>query len=972
MFEDARRFLSRIRVWSNTGYTGIHYTVPSRQEGKVYWRGSPVETVDQAIRQLDWITRQDNTRDIYVALGSQRNTQTMTTKNGRSFQVALRSKENTVSFRTLFLDLDVKPGAYETRKDAVAALGEFIKATGIPSFSMAVASGTGGLHVYWVMDDDVPADEWYGMGLALANAGLQHGLKFDSQCSYDYTRVLRIPDTHNFKRGEPLPVQLLFCDDKDIPVDTMAAALEPFRGLKLIPQTTHSPSDWDSALSSGLEQLVVKRNIDEVAKQCAWVHNSLDTGGADNNNALRFLAYSLANFCENTDDVAWRMVCNRSTLEEGEFESTLDRVKESHATNPRVGFPRCHTIAGAGAMECRDCPLFGTIASPLSFSKPTPVAVEEKWTPCPPGYRMDDDGYYYRPEEGDDGQTEDSHVPILPKPIHQPWLYNIDGEWCLQFVTTKAGNEPMAVTIKLADTVEKNALGKALRSRALMSVRMTERVMDFMTSFIDLLQSAKQGIVDTKPFGWQKGLEGGFAFGGKNYNAAGIQPAPSLGDGYEIYGVHGSPEPWIEAAKAITDQGRPALDALLATTFAAPLVHLCGGDVEGFVIGGVSSHSGVGKTTTLNIAQAAWAHPLSAKMGMTDTINSVFGKAGNLRHLGLIWDEIKGERETKNFIQLLFQLTGGKEKSRMTRSATVREAKTWSTILTYGSNSSLRDALESQTGDTVAGSMRLFEFTVPPISEGTRNPKLNTLTGMLNENYGHAGAAYAEFIGGRQRELRERLADMRDAWMEETAAEDSERFWVAACATMLLGAELANEAGLTTFNLLGLRAFLLQEHKRMQTELGNAKNDLDNVDNLVALLGDYLASNALEYTITTNRIHEDRGAPRRGSIKLFGEGTSRIARIRGLNVHIGVENRLIRISDTSLGTWAHNRGIGKANFIKALRDHLSAKETKQRLGAGTDLVDTTPRAVIEIKAGGTPLDTYLDEVFAEVANEDAA
>jgi uncharacterized protein (DUF927 family) len=530
----------------------------------------------------------------------------------------------------------------------------------------------------------------------------------------------------------------------------------------------------------------------------------------------------------------------------------------------------------------------------------------------------------------------------------------------------------MAVTIKLADTVEKNALGKALRSRALMSVRMTERVMDFMTSFIDLLQSAKQGIVDTKPFGWQKGLEGGFAFGGKNYNAAGIQPAPSLGDGYEIYGVHGSPEPWIEAAKAITDQGRPALDALLATTFAAPLVHLCGGDVEGFVIGGVSSHSGVGKTTTLNIAQAAWAHPLSAKMGMTDTINSVFGKAGNLRHLGLIWDEIKGERETKNFIQLLFQLTGGKEKSRMTRSATVREAKTWSTILTYGSNSSLRDALESQTGDTVAGSMRLFEFTVPPISEGTRNPKLNTLTGMLNENYGHAGAAYAEFIGGRQRELRERLADMRDAWMEETAAEDSERFWVAACATMLLGAELANEAGLTTFNLLGLRAFLLQEHKRMQTELGNAKNDLDNVDNLVALLGDYLASNALEYTITTNRIHEDRGAPRRGSIKLFGEGTSRIARIRGLNVHIGVENRLIRISDTSLGTWAHNRGIGKANFIKALRDHLSAKETKQRLGAGTDLVDTTPRAVIEIKAGGTPLDTYLDEVFAEVANEDAA
>jgi len=94
--------------------------------------------------------------------------------------------------------------------------------------------------------------------------------------------------------------------------------------------------------------------------------NSIRTGGKDNTNALRFLAYGLATFCENTDDVAWSMVGNRNTLEENEFEDTLERVKENHISNPNIGFPTCKTIAAAGAAQCQSCPLFGKIVSPLS------------------------------------------------------------------------------------------------------------------------------------------------------------------------------------------------------------------------------------------------------------------------------------------------------------------------------------------------------------------------------------------------------------------------------------------------------------------------------------------------------------------------------------------------------------------------------------------------------------------------------
>jgi hypothetical protein len=961
MFTDARRFFARIRHWDTPDFTGIHYTVPGRNGGKAFWRGKPVQSIEEAVRQLAWITKQTNTRDVYVALGTQRETQTMT-KDGRPFQVAWRAKENTVSFKTLFVDIDVKDGAYPDRKAAVEALGAFVKSANIPTFNMVVASGTGGLHVYWVLDRDVPAAEWHWMGLALANAGLQFGLKFDSQCSYDYTRVLRVPDTQNFKMGDPLPVQLLLCDDKDISVELMAERLEPFRSLKLTPVETNS--DYEDELLMGLEPRAQMRDIAEVSKQCGWVRNSLDTGGRDNNNALRLYAYGLAQFCHDAKDVAWRMVHQRATLDDDEFETTYERVAETHLTNPR-GFPRCNTIEMAGAMECRDCPLRGTIASPLSKVRAAeaPVVIDN-WTPCPTGYTLDNDGFYWQPEVDENGAPEPNPRPIFPKPIHQPWLAEVDGDWCLQFITTKAGTEPLYATINLGDTSSKDSLGKALRKRALISVPVTDKVFQFMTSFIDLLQSAKQGIVDTKPFGWQKGLDAGFAFGAKNYTPEGIKPAPFPGDGLECYGVQGSPDPWMAAAKCVTSQGRPSLDVILASAFAAPLVNLCGGDVEGFVIGAVSGASGVGKTTTLNIAQAVWASPQSAKMGLTDTVNSTFGKAGNLRHLPLYWDEIKGDRETKNFIQLLFQLTGGKEKNRMTRAATVREAKTWSTILVYGTNSSLSNALVSQTADTVAGNMRLFEFNVPAITDATRQRDISTHVGALNDNYGHAGAAFSEYIGSCQRELRERLAVMREEWAQEVDADDSERFWVAACATILLGAELANKIGLTEFDVTALRAFLKREHKRMKTELGETQNNLSNPVNVQALFSEYLASQAARFTLFTNKIPEGSGAPRKGAIKVIGEGTSRINKIETVHVHIGMENRLIRLSRSSLTTWSHNRGLDIESFIDALKLHLGAKVAPScRIGAGTEYTNGA-RPGIEIHTRGTPLDAYIDELDA--------
>jgi hypothetical protein len=361
-FANARAFLSRIRDWNSEPFTGLHYTKKNPKGGKPFWNGVPVKSVDAAVKELARISAKPDTLDIYVALGTQRETETKLTKTGKTFQVALRSKENTVSFKTLFVDLDVKAGAYTKTEEAASAMGDFIRKMGLPPINMVVASGTGGLHCYWVLDREIPAAEWHELGLALAEAGIEFGLKFDAQCSYDYARILRVPDTFNCKRETPLPVRLGINRDYDTKVEDITTALQPWIG-KARRQREAKLSSEANALTSGLAQL---RNIDEVAKHCPWVDNSLKTGGVDNDNALRHLIYKISTACHDPEDTAWRMVGNRKTLAEDEFVEQFDRAQDEVEVNPKLAWPSCETVAAAGAKPCQTCQYKGAGCKPLT------------------------------------------------------------------------------------------------------------------------------------------------------------------------------------------------------------------------------------------------------------------------------------------------------------------------------------------------------------------------------------------------------------------------------------------------------------------------------------------------------------------------------------------------------------------------------------------------------------------------------
>lgn len=112
-----------------------------------------------------------------------------------------RKASNAKLVKCFVLDVDVGKGeGYADKNAATAALGKHIAERRLPRLSYVVDSGNG-LHLYWVLDKALPANEWK----AHAERFKQHLLAVDPKLAQDTTRVsdlaglLRVPGTSNYK-----------------------------------------------------------------------------------------------------------------------------------------------------------------------------------------------------------------------------------------------------------------------------------------------------------------------------------------------------------------------------------------------------------------------------------------------------------------------------------------------------------------------------------------------------------------------------------------------------------------------------------------------------------------------------------------------------------------------------------------------------------------------------------------------------
>src|SRR5436190_16739532 len=192
-FDQARLYAGRVLPWDGNWINlhrkwsgGKYSTIP----------GVAVNTLDALIKQLQWHAKRDELDDLYVSMGAAKEYDVKKSERKSKWAppTALREKNNVVGLKAIFADLDVKEKGYATTNDAIIALVAFCEVIALPKPNVVVASGTGGVHVYWTFDETISGDDWQQRADALVNALIKHGVKCDTGCSKDRTRLLRVPN----------------------------------------------------------------------------------------------------------------------------------------------------------------------------------------------------------------------------------------------------------------------------------------------------------------------------------------------------------------------------------------------------------------------------------------------------------------------------------------------------------------------------------------------------------------------------------------------------------------------------------------------------------------------------------------------------------------------------------------------------------------------------------------------------------
>lgn len=965
---EARQFLAKVMPWppegESDGYCCLIWTQPDRKNpDKDYYNDRAARTPSELINTLNWIAGLKDTRNIYACMSRQRDAEEKVSKKNADYHYlrAKRSSIGALGFRSLYLDLDFKQ--YADRSDAEGALQEFLQASGLPDPSVEVLTG-GGMHLHWTADRVMAPAEWRPLAEALVGAVQKHGLKCDTQCTIDAARILRVPGTRNFKYDPVRPVELLHCAITDYPIEQLQQMLAPYVGLTpqrsapakagiVIPFPAKAPLKEPSELAAGIEER--RLSYRPVAKECAFFGHALKTGGRDYANPLWHLSVLMTVFMEHDRQLAHLISQGHASYTYEETDKLFDRKVDDHKRRG-IGYPSCRSIQQDGCSFCAACPHFAKGKSPLNIAlapQPTPQqAAVARASPLPAGYRRNAAGWIYGTVKDDDGNDVDELVSDIP--MTDAFVTEEPGiGWVFNF-TAQLGAHTREIKLPMSQNTATERQ-KVLPKQGFV-IETWKTFGSLIVSWFKQLQTIKDTVVKTDTFGWVNNDAGdartGFAYGGTLWTQGEPQRVPVAKTGFTVnYQPIGTLEPWKQAALLITDQHRPALDLILASAFAAPLVTFFSGTATPTLI--VSAHSqetGLGKSTAMQVAQGVWGGAAEIS-NLTDTLNSIDKRFGALHSLPIYWDEMNATQDNSDDMSShIMRLCSGKGKGRLNRNAEHVQPGQWSTMLITASNRSLVNRSMVKNSDAIL--VRLFEFEVPPSTGQGQLPRKEVADRLqlLQENYGVAGKVYAEWLGKNFPQIHVDVLDEMHRTDAEVRSRPDERFWVNTIIALILGARYANQLGLTQIDESALRQFLINCLSRLRAR--RARDGIDWKDPIKV-------STVFHEFLEDARPHLLHSGIVPSMIVPKNKDQSTVVPFTPTNAtywaHIGRDSDTIDIRRKPLEDWCEKTHYNVNDFTKALKELANAEYVQKIFGrnAGPMQIEllSTPESLLHVNYG---------------------
>ena len=846
-------------------------------------------------------------------------------KDGKPKKV-IRVGTNVAELKALWLDLDFKSG-YTDAKAVIEALRKFCASTTLPPPAILVHSG-GGVHAYWPLTEAIPVARWQGLADALKSAAKATGLQADLVCTADSCRVLRPVQSVNWKDPtNPRRVKLLYASGALYDPADLEARLKPWEKSvsHASPVSGSSVTVFDeftAGVGSGVKHAPAR--FETLVKHCAVSRHIADTHGKDQSEPEWVAILQLLKFCEDAD--LW--VHSVSDGHPGyDAQATSEKWRQRLANE--AGPTLCSTFEQYHPELCRKCPRYGYIKTPLQVGAEDTQPVGGH----PFGWRSSENGRC----------TERLMlVPTAEGGEEKKWVkvmsYVFDNFRTTRSFATGHVEHRLDVRGVVADlTIPGEALGnqnKLIEHMALYGVafRGKEAIAfkELMATWLKTLQDAKHVAEVTEQLGWivKDKVYEGFSAGPTTFYADGrvrndVRTAKEFAAVAKYYEACGDLESWKKVAAFIAEQNNPAFTALIASSFAAPILHFTG--VSGGILSIVSRESGVGKSSALKLSQSVWGSPTHGINAIDDTPKSVARKLGFLHNLPAYWDELRGQNTIEEFLTLAFQVTQGKEKTRLDQTATLREIHTWETMLIVASNDSIFDAMGSFAVGSDAGVARTFEITVEPYTSPASRAQVGLLFESLHLNYGHAGRVYAQYLATHAELVRARVQTMRAKLGESQRERQAERFWLAMMASMIVGAQIAKDLKLMDIDIRTLTTFLIQNLLRLRGRTSESMQSSDPGE----ILATYIQQHQ-DKALTVDRFP----AARQNTLNYMPEIIGGPPKSAKIIVHIAKAEKLIRFSRSDFIRWLRSRAIPDS-LIATMLEQLGGREMQGMLGIGT-------------------------------------
>lgn len=969
-------------VWPGSkddpGWINLHCHMknpdPTKNGGKAWVVGWPFKTINDFISRAAWVETTDAFYDVWYCTSQQRDT----TVNRAGKVKAVRLHRNATALKAIWIDCDVKADDpskhYATMKDAWAAISAFRKKVGLPEPSALVNSG-GGLHVYWISTAPLDPSAWRPYAEGLKQLLLAEGVLCDTGLTTDDVRILRVPGTTNHKYDPPRKVEVLhlgrdynFSVDlsflKDVPKSNVPSAT--YDGLDRDNITSHvdvidpgftatAPAVAFAALSGG-EALAAGITpfgptlVDPtpIFKECGFLRHALAVGGADYDNPLWNLSVLCTAFMENGNVFAHEISKLHASYTAADTQALYDRkVADRHDRG--IGYPSCATIAGSGCKSCATCPHFPKGKSPLNMrppaapvtatvKPPAPQSQGARALQLPDGYELNSKNIICLIEDKTDaksGNVEEIWRPLFMAPLFNPWVQKEPD--IIHFQTTYDRGNTIWTCVKHEDWCGQGYEKKLAAAKVKYDPDNKTRLEKFFMAWLTKMHDA--AVAQTaQAFGWyhEAGVLRGFAYGGFIHKDDGTSAQAGLTDRntQSRFQPHGQLKPWYDACQFILMQKRPELDAVIAASFAAPLMQLTG--ITGAMLSAWGD-SGVGKTYALEVGAAVWGHPKKSKEVTSTTWKSMEKRLGSTVNLPAFWDEITNEAAQKNVLEVMMLTTGGVRGGRLNQNTDQRDKETWATLLSINSNLCFKEFVARQQQSHTAGINRVLEYQIvrPANPVGMVSPSTASQALLeLSHNYGNVGLEYAKLLGQQHATIQQRLNDMLHDLEKTLQPNEEDRFWIGTIAALVVGAELANKLHVG-FDISLLEQFLLDifhvnRDGRIDATVNPNTQDYAE-DHLTAFLKEHLMS-----TIWVEGTPTSAGkSPHVPWHKLNANAPLP----KGVSVRFDASDQTLRFSRHEFREWCkrQNPPLSPLAIVQSLEKVYGLTKDRKTLSAGTGL-----------------------------------